>query len=143
MSKNEAINVYSALGQLVRKYRGTMSQGTVAALVSKEAGRPVSQSAVSALELGTRWGDNLDLVGAFARALDIPAELVQEAMDLPTPDDSRPAVARPTLVELVERDPSLSKTAKAHLINQYGLLQLASQNEVSATPKRTRRRNAG
>lgn len=141
MSSSEAISVYTALGQLVRRYRGGMSQGTLAALVSKEAGRTVGQSAISSLELGNRWGDNLDLIGAFARVLDIPAELVQEAMGLPTPGGKK-AVVRPTLPELVERDPSLSKTAKAHLINQYGLLQLASKNEVAADG-RPRRRKTG
>lgn len=110
-----------------------MSQGTLAELVTERAGRKVTQGLVSELERGNRWGSNIDIIGAFAAALDIPAAEVQEIIGLPVPpDDGKPAPR--TFAEIVSQDSTLSKAAKSHLLNQYELLQMATQHERSGDP---------
>lgn len=118
----------AALGELVRKYRGGMSQTTVADLVSREleGDQTVTQGQVSDHESGRRWSGNPDLPGAYGRALNIPQDELYTALGLPPPSAATKAL---TFAEIVERDPTLSKAAKDHLLNQYGLLQAASAHE--------------
>lgn len=144
MARND---VYVALGELIEKYRGTMSQATVAQLLSDRLGRTVSQATVSAHENGQRWGDNPELIGAYAAVLGIPTVVMQRTIGLPAPDDNgNPPLMTTTLREIVEADPTLSDAAKEHLVKQYGLLQAASAHgwekaekaEKSAAPARKR-----
>lgn len=131
-----AITRDEALGGLVKTYRERrgLSQATVAELVSRETETVVNQNIISELERGRRWAKRPELPVAFARVLGIPRAEVQEAMGLGSDEmPSRP----PTFAEVVETDDTLSRAAKDHLINQYGLLQLASQATVKQT-KRTR-----
>lgn len=116
------------LGDLLAEYRGPLSQATVAELASDLAERKITQGLVSELERGNRWGQNLDLIGVFAQALAIPIEEIHKIANLPVPpDDGEP---RPrTFPEVVAQDPTLSKAAKEHLLNQYELLQMATMHE--------------
>jgi transcriptional regulator with XRE-family HTH domain len=121
------------LASLVGKYRrqAGLTQEAVAARLSDVLGRRVQQSQVSDNEKGSRWSDP-DLPGAYVRALDIPADEMMAATGYPKPSTTGP---RPiTLAELVKNDPTLSPTAKKHLMQQYELLQLASQVERSKAP---------
>lgn len=120
------------LGALIRKYRGPMSQTTLAELVSVRAGRRVTQSRLSDHERGQRWGGDLDLLASYADVLGIPVEEMHEAVGLPKVDDDRP---RPkTFAEIVAQDKTLSKAAREHLLNQYELLQMATQHERAGQP---------
>lgn len=138
-------DVYVALGELVEEYAGGMTQATVAQLLSDHLGRNVLQSTVSDHMRGQRWGDNPELIGAYAAVLNIPTMVMQRVIGLPSPDDIEEPVQAPTLASLVEADSTLSETAKAHLLNQYGLLQAASAHERSTrkpadTPSATRKK---
>lgn len=125
-------SVYTALGELIVKYRGTMTQTTVAQLLSDYLGRSIKQTSVSAHENGQRWGDNPDLIGAYAAVLNIPIEVMQRTIGLPAVDDQAEA---PTFATIVSSDPTLSVAAKEHLISQYGLLQSASAHERATKKK--------
>lgn len=121
------------LGALIADYRGPMSQALLAELVSQESGQKMTQNVVSELERGNRWGKNIDLIGVFARVLRIPTAEVQEIIGLPVPADDG-AQAPLTFAEIVSQDTTLSKAAKNHLLNQYELLQMATQHERSGDP---------
>lgn len=118
------------LGALVKKYRKAagLTQAPVAEMLSRRLGVAITQGMVSDYEHGRRWG-NLDLPGAYVHVLNIPqAEMVQAAMGSgfsPGDESTQPKTIR----EVIESDPTLSDAAKAHLINQYGLLQMASAAE--------------
>lgn len=112
-----------ALGALVKKYRGPMTQTAVAELLSRHLGEPVRQGIVSDHEKGNRWSDE-KWQRAYIDVLHIPEDEMIAALGYTMPGIERPKTFR----EIVEADPSLSKAAKEHLINQYGLLQLASRH---------------
>ena len=122
------------LGLLIRERRGPhMSQQTLAQLVTDKAGRKVTQNLLSELERGNRWGGNVDLIGKFAEVLDIPWQEVSEIIGYtPPPDDGAPR--QRTFAEIVSHDRTLSKAARNHLLNQYELLQMATQHERSGQP---------
>lgn len=120
----------AALGALVRKYRGTLTQAAVAELVSHEIGERVTQGMVSDHENGRRWRNNSDLPGAYARALRIPQAEVIAALGFSSSEDEPPQ----TFAQIVRNDPTLSRAAKEHLLNQYHLLQLASAQERAGHP---------
>lgn len=133
MARND---VYVALGALIEEYRGAMTQGTVAQLLSDYLGRNISQNTVSAHINGQRWGDNPDLIGAYAAVLNIPVAVMHRTIGLPLSDDpGSPPPPPPTFKSIVEADPSLSAAAKEHLVNQYGLLQAASAHERGSRKK--------
>ena len=134
-----ATDVDEALGGLVKKYRDLrgLSQATVAELLSRELDESVAQNIVSENEKGRRWSRK-GLPAAYRRILGIPVAEMQAAMGLPDEGDQ----VAPTFAEIVESDPTLSRAAKDHLINQYGLLQLASQATMKQT-KGARRAVAG
>lgn len=120
--------VYEAVGQLVRRYREErgMVQAEVAAQVAPRLGRNFTQGMVSKLEAGAGWSDNPELLGVFTDILAIPQDEMVAALGFSVPGEK----AHPTsLVDVVAQDSSLSDAAKTHLINQYGLLQLASLQE--------------
>lgn len=116
------------LGALLAKYRGQTSQVTVAQLVSELAGRKITQGLISELERGNRWGGNIDLIGPFARVLNIPTEEAQAIVGLPV-DVAAERPQEKTFPEIVAQDPTLSPAAKNHLLNQYELLQMATEHE--------------
>ena len=121
------------LGALIAEKRGPMRQATLAELVSEESGEHITQGTISDLERGNRWGRNLGLIGAFARVLRIPAAEVQEIIGLPVPPNDGER-APMTFAQIVSQDTTLSKAAKSHLLNQYELLQMATQHERSGDP---------
>lgn len=121
------------VGALVAERRGVMSQTTLAQLISEKAGRKVSQALVSELERGNRWGQHLDLMGPIAEVLRISAADWQEAMGLPMPPEDG-GQRTSTFAEIVAKDETLSKVARNHLLNQYELLQLATERERAGKP---------
>lgn len=138
---------YEALGRLVQKYRkmrGLDTQAALAHLISQELGHDVNQSKVSDNENGKAWADKTvgvgGLINAYRRVLNIPIPELNAAIygveleDPPPPRD---------FAEMVEADPSLSKAAKEHLVNQYGLLQLASKQERGKGNPNAKRRSVG
>lgn len=136
------------LGALIAKYRGPMmSQTTLAELVTERGGQTVKQALVSEHERGNRWGNHMELIGVYADVLSIPMDEVYEAMGLP---HVGPSPTPRGFAELVAQDRTLSKAAKTHLLNQYELLQMATQHERAnrqhvsqddaTTPTRTRKR---
>ena len=134
-----------SMGALVKKYREAagLKQESLAELLSREMGTPIEQNRISNLERGERWARQDEAIyEALRRVLGIPLkEMVNARMGVDLPDSEAPA---PTLQELIERDPSLSDAAKAHLITQYGLLQMATQQERAGKrvqPLKQRRAN--
>lgn len=119
------------MGALIARYRGPMSQTTLAELISERSGRQVTQTKVSEHENGRRWNNDHDLIGVYADVLGIPLDEVYEAMDLPHVE---PQPAPRGFAETVAQDKTLSKAAKEHLLNQYELLQMATQHERSGKP---------
>lgn len=116
------------LGALVKRYREAagLRQTAVAEMLSRALGEKINQNMVSDHENGRRW-KNHELPGAYVRVLNIPQDEMIEAATGLTPTSKAP---RPTtLRDVIESDPTLSDAAKAHLINQYGLLQMASTAE--------------
>lgn len=136
-----------ALGSIVREYRerAGLIQQQLADRLTASSGQKVGQGKVSKMELGEAWGDNLDLIAHYVRVLDIPPLLMAKAAGFPVPDGPGGTPA-PTLRDLVEADPTLSRASKDHLINQYGLLQAASRAEPDApakNPRATKARKTG
>lgn len=133
-----AINRDEALGGLVKRYREMrgFSQAAVAEMLTRETGETVNQNIVSENERGRRWTKRPGFPAAYARALGIPRQEIQAAMGLP--DEGRTEHV-PTFAEIVQADETLSRAAKEHLINQYGLLQLASKGEVPAKRRQAKR----
>jgi len=134
-----------ALGALIKRYRDRagLTQAAVAELLSRELGETVRQTWISELESGRRWAKTeVELYGAFVRVLKIPQGEFQ-AVVFGSPDPGAPAPR--TWREVIEDDPTLSDAAKEHLINQYGLLQLASAQERATRPvaNETRKRTNG
>jgi len=133
-----------ALGALIRQHREQhgLSQDAVAELLRHEveAGVKPSQGLVTSNEAGKRL--SWQLVGAYARVLAIPMEKVNAAIGYGEPAEHRePRTWR----EVIEADPTLSESAKAHLVNQYGLLQLASAQEraTKSVANESRKRTGG
>jgi transcriptional regulator with XRE-family HTH domain len=134
------------LAELVSRYRrqARLTQEGVAARLSDVLGRRVQQSQVSDNEKGSRWSDP-DLPGAYVRALEIPVEEMMAATGYPKTTRPRPV----TLADIVKNDPTLSPAARKHLLQQYQLLQLASQAEragkgpLASESKGSRRSAAG
>lgn len=129
-----------AVGRLVKRYReeNALGQTAVAEMLSRELPDypiKINQGLVTRNEAGGRFTP--DLAGGYARVLGIPDHEMREAMYGPnsgfTAEDERPA-RRQTWREVIEADSTLSDAAKAHLINQYGLLQLATLQERSGRP---------
>lgn len=132
---------YEAVGALVRKYRGPMLQASVAELLTQALGQSVTQGMVSKFEKGQGWSKRgPELWHAFCEVLSIPQDEMVAALGFSLP--GRPKGA-PSLVDLVAKDPTLSKAAKDHLMNQYKLLQMASAQERAGHPilKPPRRRS--
>ena len=129
------------LAALVSRYRrqAGLTQEGVAARLSDVLGRRVQQSQVSDNEKGSRWSDP-DLPGAYVRALDIPPDEMMAATGYPTPSTRGPKPV--TIADLVKNDPTLTSAARKHLIQQYGLLQLASQAERKGLSPRGSGRSA-
>lgn len=124
---------WKRLGALIARYRGPLTQETLAEMVSEKAGITIKQATVSEHERGNRWGKQLDLVGIYADVLHIPPREIHEALGLPLdPDADHPRP--PTFPELVARDETLSKAARDHLLNQYELLQMATMHQRSGDP---------
>jgi hypothetical protein len=120
------------LGTLIRKYRGDMPQVVLAELVSEASGRKVRQNHVSDHEHGRRWAADFDLMHAYAEVLHIPVRELHDAVGIPKEDEEEP---RPrTFAEIVSQDETLSKVAKNHLLNQYELLQMATEHERAGKP---------
>ena len=117
---------------LVKRYyeKSGMTQTSVAAALSTILGRHVGQNQVSEHLRGMRWEKNLALAGAYVRVLGIPPDEMAKAMGYPIPNAPRAA----TLADVIKAAPPLSPAAKRHLLNQYGLLQLATQQERSGKP---------
>lgn len=124
----------AAAAALARKYFELtgMTQEAVAFALSEVMGRRVSQSQVSEHMRGIRWS-NPDLPGAYVKVLGIPADEMAEAMGYPLPGK---APRRWTIKDVVKADPTLSAAAKRHLLNQYQLLQDATQHSRTSTPIR-------
>lgn len=120
------------LGALILRYRGPMSQGTLADLVSEKSGQTIKQYLVSEHERGNRWSKHMDLIGAYAAVLSIPRDELYAAMGLPHIEPTGPAPRG--FAEIVAQDKSLSKAAKEHLLNQYELLQMATMHERQGQP---------
>lgn len=126
------------LGALIKRYRGPMSQETLANLVSDRSGEKVAQWRVSAHENGERWKNSVHLIKYYGEALGIPVRELYEAIDLPLIEDGpKPK----TFAEIVAGDKTLSKAAKEHLLNQYELLQMASDYERAGKPVLHRERD--
>lgn len=119
------------LGALIARYRGPMSQGTLADLISEKSGQRVQQYLVSEHERGNRWSKHMELIGVYADVLSIPMDEIYQAMDLP---HIEPSPAPRGFGEIVAQDKTLSKTAKEHLLNQYELLQMATMHERAGNP---------
>jgi hypothetical protein len=117
-----------ALGALVRKYRAASSQEAVAEMLSRHLGEKVRQNMVSLHEKGERWHDP-KWRHAYIAVLGIPQDEMVQAEGYSLPGREGPKTFR----EIVLSDPTLSKAAKEHLVNQYGLLQLASKNSPDVT----------
>lgn len=125
---------YEEVGALIKRYREArgLLQASVAELLSNELDRQVHQSLVSKNEKGQGWqkrGDGVDspeLMRAYCKVLHIPEDEMVEALGFHVKEAApRP----PTLLDMIEADPTLSRAAKDHFINQYGLLQMASKEE--------------
>lgn len=136
-----------SMGALVRKYREAagLKQESLAELLSREMGTPIEQNRISNLERGERWARQDEAIyDALRRVLNIPVqEMVNARMGIDYPGE-QPT----TLAEIIERDPSLSDAAKQHLLTQYGLLQMASQQEragkqASASKPTPRKKSTG
>ena len=119
------------LGALIRQYRGSMSQSVLAELVSEKAGKTIRQGMVSDHENGRRWEGNFELIKSYREVLGIPVEKIHEVLDLPVVDHGPAPKSFP---EIVAQDPTLSKAAKEHLLNQYELLQMATMHQRSGRP---------
>lgn len=137
---------YEAVGALIRRYREEQNllQESVAVLMSERLGREFRQNLVSKHERGDNWRsreyDAFELMRVYCEVLGIPQEEMLAAIGFTHPPASGPEAK--TLADMIERDPTLSKAAKDHLVNQYGLLQLASKHDLGKqTPRR--RREAG
>lgn len=113
-------------GELVSKYRELtgMTQEAIAYALSDVLNRPIRQGQVSDHLKGLRWRDP-DLPGAYVKVLGIPAAEMAAAMGYPV--DRAPK--KWTIKDVVKADPTLSAAAKRHLLNQYELLQMATQHE--------------
>lgn len=131
---------YEAVGALVKRYREArgLLQASVAELLSGELGRHVHQSLVSKNEKGQGWQkrgegvDAPDLMRAYCQVLGIPEVDMVEALGFHVRSEAHPR--EPTLGDLIEADTTLSRDAKDHLINQYRLLRLATQQERKGRP---------
>ncbi len=129
MEKREWI----AVGRLVRQYRldAKLTQAPVLEMLRRalpDYPVKINQGLIHSNENGKRWTP--ELAAAYARVLGIPSAEMRDAMYGPNsgyPSEGVPR--RTTWREVIEADPSLSAAAKAHLIAQYGLLQLASRQE--------------
>jgi hypothetical protein len=119
------------LGALIKEYRGSMSQSTLAELLSDKTGRSIRQGTVSDHENGRRWEGNFELIKSYREVLNIPVEKIHEVLDLPVVDHGP---APKTFPEIVAQDATLSKAAKEHLLNQYELLQMATMHQRSGRP---------
>lgn len=118
-------------GELADRYRrqANVTQVFIAHELSQELGRKIDQTTVSKHLRGQAW--TFDLVPAYAKILGIPSEEMAAAWGLDI-GSRRP---RPTtLADVVNGDPTLSKAAKQHLLQQYELLQLASREERKGRP---------
>lgn len=116
---------WGTLGLLIRKRREELrlSQHALAELVSNYLGTPFHQTGVSENEKGNRWERRPELVGAYMEVLRLSDSEVNAALyGTRAAEEGR----RMTFEEFVMSDPSLSDAAKAHIVNQYGLLQEAS-----------------
>lgn len=119
------------LGMLVRKYRkeAGMTQAMLAAAMTDQTKYKLSQPEVSEHERGSRW--EIGLLSAYVRVLGIPDNEWRAALDMPIAEPE----ARPKgFAEIVAQDRSLSKAARDHLLNQYELLQMATQHERGGHP---------
>lgn len=127
---------YEAVGALIRRYREErgLLQESVAVLMSERLGREFRQNLVSKHERGDNWRsrdyDAFELMRVYCEVLGIPQNEMIAAMGFPSALGGPPPPGAPTLTDFIERDPTLSQAAKDHLVNQYGLLQLASKNEI-------------
>ena len=132
---------YEAVGALIKRYREAsgLLQASVAELLSAEVGRHIHQSLVSKNEKGQGWqkrGDGVDapdLMRAYCAVLSIPQDEMIEALGFHVAQEDRDH-SPPSIADVIQADPSLSKAAKEHLVNQYRLLQLASREERRGRP---------
>lgn len=126
---------YERAGELIQRYQGGLTQTAVAELVNgalkaeKKTAR-ITQGMVSSHRKGQKL--SLELCRAYVVALNIPEREMIAALGYPSAMTGGKTPG--TLEEFIERDPTLSKAAKEHLINQYGLLRLASAQERAGKP---------
>jgi len=138
---------YEAVGALIARHRKALGlhQDSVAVMLSDRLGREIRQNLVSKHERGSNWRsreyDPFELMRAYCEVLNIPENLMLATLGFPSAlqgGEAEPAqepAQEPTLADVIEKDPTLTRAAKDHLINQYGLLlQLASVQERSGKP---------